>query len=585
MADEWYFMAHDDQYGPIPFADLLEMSRSGQLAEDDSVRQGADGEWVSADSIAELLPHLAPADSAASNTSPDDSDDSDDSDEWYGRVLGSEIGPMSFDNLKLIARRGELSEDDEVRRGADGPWVVANTIENLFHAAPEVATELSELMELTNDLAGHRGVRTAADEFEPATASVGAQWYCSLLGTELGPMSFDDLKLMALHGELSMDDLVKRSRQGEWMAARTIEGLVSAIAAYDPDQLTSARFDKEQPQVRETIAATADADDFELSATSAATDFTTDADDFELDDSVNALVTESVPDAAGVESATNSEQPAADQTVDRNAIEPPVTGDQAQEKIDDGWYLRMHGVEHGPIAFDELKHLAAKKRVTAESEVKHGRNGAWVEAGSVLDLSTLSSSARDVSTASVQSSPSVPRSVGGTFQKAGANVVRKQGRPVRAEAEPAIDRRQLYCVVGALVVVGLVVAIVKYVPFGPTDKDDLQYLNAVWKEFQRHKQNPTTQAEWSSFYDRVKAESEPMQKRLKETAGSTEPAKQHLLWAVQDYLLPMIAEARQLGAGQQPTDNEKLFANDLEQARMFLEGTTDPEALERDIRD
>ena len=71
MADEWYYQLRGEVRGPLPFADILEKGRSGELSLDDSIRQGRDGAWVSVASIAALFPNLKPAGSGDAGESPD----------------------------------------------------------------------------------------------------------------------------------------------------------------------------------------------------------------------------------------------------------------------------------------------------------------------------------------------------------------------------------------------------------------------------------------------------------------------------------------------------------------------------------
>ncbi|MFM9962599.1 MAG: DUF4339 domain-containing protein [Planctomycetaceae bacterium] len=60
------------------------------------------------------------------------------SDEWFCRILGSVLGPLSWDELSAMAREQSLISNDFVRQGREGEWIKANSVEGLF---PRVRTD------------------------------------------------------------------------------------------------------------------------------------------------------------------------------------------------------------------------------------------------------------------------------------------------------------------------------------------------------------------------------------------------------------------------------------------------------------
>ena len=52
--------------------------------------------------------------------------------EWFYRALDIEHGPVSFSELKELARSGFLAPDTPVRRGADVNWTTAGDQNDLF---------------------------------------------------------------------------------------------------------------------------------------------------------------------------------------------------------------------------------------------------------------------------------------------------------------------------------------------------------------------------------------------------------------------------------------------------------------------
>lgn len=56
---------------------------------------------------------------------------------------------------------------------------------------------------------------------------MSAEWFCDFAGSELGPLSFQQLKVMAEQGRLRPQDKLKRGRDGKWVAAARVDGLFS----------------------------------------------------------------------------------------------------------------------------------------------------------------------------------------------------------------------------------------------------------------------------------------------------------------------------------------------------------------------
>ena len=52
--------------------------------------------------------------------------------EWYCEIAGREVGPLSPQQLKAMAEKGQILPDDGVRRGAQGEWVPARQINGLI---------------------------------------------------------------------------------------------------------------------------------------------------------------------------------------------------------------------------------------------------------------------------------------------------------------------------------------------------------------------------------------------------------------------------------------------------------------------
>lgn len=140
------------EMGPMPFDQLALLAGAGRLREQDEVRLGPDAEWITAGSIVGLFATepAEPAPAAASAASELDDFElaaapvaapaigrrrasAEDADRvWSCRVLGQEIGPLTFEEVFGMVERGELSRTDELRHGPWAQWAPADSIVGLF---------------------------------------------------------------------------------------------------------------------------------------------------------------------------------------------------------------------------------------------------------------------------------------------------------------------------------------------------------------------------------------------------------------------------------------------------------------------
>ena len=60
---------------------------------------------------------------------------------------------------------------------------------------------------------------------------MASQWYCQLMGTELGPFTSQQLIEMARSHRLMPDDSVKKGADGAWVAAHSVKGLFDDASA------------------------------------------------------------------------------------------------------------------------------------------------------------------------------------------------------------------------------------------------------------------------------------------------------------------------------------------------------------------
>ena len=74
------------------------------------------------------------------------------------------------------------------------------------------------------------------------------EWYCSMSGDVSGPLTGAQLKELAAGGYLSPDDLVRKTAEGGWVAARRVTGLFAAEGSPSkPDKEALAAASTEAP--------------------------------------------------------------------------------------------------------------------------------------------------------------------------------------------------------------------------------------------------------------------------------------------------------------------------------------------------
>jgi hypothetical protein len=85
------------------------------------------------------------------------------------------------------------------------------------------------------------------------------QWYCRLMGTELGPFTSKQLLEMARSHRLTPHDSVKKGAEGMWVAAHRVKGLFddasasTIIMASLPPEVKSA-LESKQEKAKEAAA-------------------------------------------------------------------------------------------------------------------------------------------------------------------------------------------------------------------------------------------------------------------------------------------------------------------------------------------
>ena len=151
--DRWYCRVNRERLGPMTFAQLQELARTGRLRPTDWVQQDNADKGKLAHSVPGLfatapvtvgaaanLPAPAvppvtsprPAAPASAKTSPTNPPPSVTPAGWYFVHNDKKHGPFTFERLKCFAGTGELRPTDMVLAEGTNKWVQASSIAGLF---------------------------------------------------------------------------------------------------------------------------------------------------------------------------------------------------------------------------------------------------------------------------------------------------------------------------------------------------------------------------------------------------------------------------------------------------------------------
>jgi len=270
--DGWYYKLFGDEYGPVTFDELVELAKSHSLSSDDEVRLGEVGVWRRAGSIGKLMAHLpyqAPKKTIAATANAQEPENrtsiaavqnasapqwpDDDSfetltvvepprveDRWWCKILDTEIGPVTFDELVEHAKNHTLSSDDEVRFGENGQWRRAGSLGSLMahfpfqagqrvistNTSPRVVEDRAPVARVQNSPAVENSPAPglfnniddiAAGNAEPTISHaeaprVDTRWWCKIQDLEYGPVDLPKVMEWVASGRLHAYDYVRVGR-------------------------------------------------------------------------------------------------------------------------------------------------------------------------------------------------------------------------------------------------------------------------------------------------------------------------------------------------------------------------------------
>lgn len=77
------------------------------------------------------------------------------------------------------------------------------------------------------------------------------QWYCQIMGDEVGPLTSNQLREMALSGRLAPNDLIRKATSDRWVTAEQVKGLFDrATAPISPPTQVPAAVPQPRPPRR-----------------------------------------------------------------------------------------------------------------------------------------------------------------------------------------------------------------------------------------------------------------------------------------------------------------------------------------------
>jgi hypothetical protein len=145
MATEWYCLLMGTELGPFSSKQLLEMARHHQITPDDSVKKGADGNWVGAHRVKGLFEDSGASTIIMASLPPDVQQALESAQEkakttavtepsqvnWHYISDHTKVGPLSFDQLVAHGREGLLKPHCRVWSSKSPKWCQAKEVAGL----------------------------------------------------------------------------------------------------------------------------------------------------------------------------------------------------------------------------------------------------------------------------------------------------------------------------------------------------------------------------------------------------------------------------------------------------------------------
>ncbi|MDX1967523.1 MAG: GYF domain-containing protein [Planctomycetaceae bacterium] len=442
--------------------------------------------------------------------------------QWYYRLFGEEFGPVDETQLIELRDSGTIGPTDEVRQEGQ-----------------------SQFQSLAAALSGASTTAGSSHESAAADAAVDeANWFCVMLGQEMGPLTFAELADLARNGSLSTDAEVKFGVEGKYRRVGSIGRLVAIL----PYQDANTDIAPPTPKTASTPMAAAAG----KAAVEASFDELTEFGDADFD----GLTVTSPPPARTPSKRPTLPSLAADET-------PPVPPVPSAPAVERTVVERTVSPSHPPAAPAAVtppapaNHRAAPMTRPAPSPAAAMRPSAS-GTGGAAPMGT-SSTSPDLSS----SKGAVPAKSARKRASSGAGLFTKFGSAFSDSVNvPALV---------ALLVLGLIALWLFSPESSAPDRARLETLQTIFDEYKSNRENKAPAPQWEQFVVKSRESLATIKKELDGKSNDGHPYRRHIVWAAS--LLPKIWEAGR----DKPSPLEAQLEYDLKKARFLLKQGPDPD--------
>lgn len=522
MSAPWYYRVNGQEFGLTEIALLKAGQAAGTLTGVIEVRRNAAAAWQRLSDV------TSPSDlDAAAAPARDAVQTGDEDPDWFYRLAGQDLGPLSFRELTELAQQGGLTADDEIKRGIDGRYRRAGSIGRLMAAMPYAEPQQIRHVASTPSPAiatPVTGAPSTASTVPPSLqyqpSALQAAWFAGIRGVEYGPLSLVQLSQMLTTGQIGVYDFVRYGPYGAWLpASPTIEQALAPLVEATP---------KSQPPVAAIQAG--------VPATSP------------------PFVTSVAP--ARVTSVVVPQSDA----ISRPAPNPPAPETPAVNQAP------------SPAVPVTVAATAEPESPKVDSPTKSDRS---IQTGPAAPPAAVVARALESRGASTMSNES-PRPAAASGPQGVASPVKRPSSQYDSGGS-WLDQFSLKSPVTAalivLIVVGAGYGLLQLIPMTGAERAKLETLQQILAEFRRHRDEKAADAEWNAFLEKASQKMAPIVKELEITASRKRPVQQELLWAARDRGRDMLRDAR-----QKPTASEEEFEAHLKRAAFRLGLGPDPDA-------
>ena len=199
---------------------------------------------------------------------------------------------------------------------------------------------------------------------------MATQWFCRLMGSELGPYSASQMVDLVRKSRLTPEDLIRKGPTGEWVPAYRVKGLFEAAQRPAPTRVASR-------------AASADTSDQAGTATRR------DRADTPSTTSLSGLLVSAIlGDRSKKGEAGHGDDQAASHDTASHEGPSGEPGTLAATRSRQ-WYCIVGGQRHGPMTMDALQRIAANGKLKPSDRVWSSTCPKWSRAQEVPELSSM----------------------------------------------------------------------------------------------------------------------------------------------------------------------------------------------------